>query len=151
MRRTLIAVCVAVLFFACAASAGTDPKSLVREVTNANFRGQYGKIWPSLHPRYRAVTTRAFWESCQRKRADARAGVEVLSVKVSETYPDRITLPLLGRVAVTAVSVELRVNYLGEPSTVRDTLYVMKVSGTWFGLWDPETYRAYRAKRCPPT
>ena len=46
-----------------AAFAGNDPKPLVLDVTAANIRGQYGKVWPRLHPRYRAVTTRIFWES----------------------------------------------------------------------------------------
>ena len=142
-------VALAALVAVSSAAAGNDPKSLTLEVTNANLRGQYGKVWPRLHPRYRAVTTRSFWESCQRKRGSDRAGAEFLSLKVTETYPDRITLPLLGRLGVTAVSIEARVKYLGETTTVRDTVYVTKVSGTWFGLWDPETYRSYKAKRCP--
>jgi len=46
---------------------------------------------------------------------------------------------------------EARAKYLGQTITVRDTLYVTKAGGVWFGLWEPETYRAYAAKRCPPT
>ncbi len=100
-------------------------------MTNASLRGQYGKVWPSLHPRYRAVTTRSFWEACQRKQANARGGIDLLSVKVTETYPDRVTLPLLGPVRVTAVSVELKAAILGKTITARETLYVTKVGSTW--------------------
>ncbi len=71
-------------------------------------------------------------------------------MKVTETYPDRVTLPLLGPVRVTAVSVELKAAILGKTITARETLYVTKVGSTWYGLWEPETYRAYKAKRCPP-
>src|SRR5262245_42749682 len=69
----------------------------------ANIRGQYGKVWPLLHPRYQRVTTRAFWEACQRKRARQTAGVKWISVKATQAYPDRITLPLLGSIPVVAV------------------------------------------------
>ena len=83
-------------------AAGNDPKSLVLDVATANIRGQFGKVWPRLHPRYRAVTTCSFWESCQRKKGNAVAGTEFLSLKGTETYPDTITLPLLGRTRVMA-------------------------------------------------
>jgi hypothetical protein len=33
--------------------------------------------------------------------------------------------------------------------TVRDTVYVTLVGGRLKGLWEPETYRAYKAGRCP--
>src|SRR5262245_10967746 len=75
--------------------------------TWANIHGQYGKVWSLLHPRYQRVTTRAFWEACQRKRARQTAGVKWISVKATDAYgPDRITLPLLGSIPVVAVRVE---------------------------------------------
>jgi hypothetical protein len=125
-------------------------KALQVAVTWANIRAQYGKVWPLLHPRYQRVTTRAFWEACQRKRAKKNAGVKWLSVKATDAYPDRITLPLLGSIPVVAVSVETRIEYLGTKRTVRDTLYWTTLNGVgWVGLWEPATYRAYKAHRCP--
>ena len=126
-----------------------DLKKLQVAVTWANIRGQYGRVWPILHPRYQRVTTRSFWEECQRKEARKTQGVEWLSIRATDAYGDRITLPLLGRVNVVAVSVEANVEYLGAKRTIRDTLYWMKVGGKWRGLWGPETYRAYRVHRCP--
>jgi hypothetical protein len=128
-------------------------KQLQVEQTWASIRGQYGKIWPLLHPRYQRVTTRAFWEACQRKHARKTAGVKWLSVKATAAYPDRVTLPLLGSIPVVAVSFEVKRKYLGSTKTVRDTHYwaTLNSNSGFVALWDPETYRAYKAHRCPAT
>ena len=54
---------------------------------------------------------------CQRKRARKTAGAEWLSVKVTGAYPDRVTLPLLGRIPVVVFSVEAKFKYLGSDSS----------------------------------
>ena len=120
--------------------------------TWADIRGQYGKVWPYLHPRYQRVTTRPFWEACQRKRAQKRAGVEWISVKATDAYSDKITRPLLGSISVVAITIEEKFKYLGSTQTVRETHYWTPYGGkwkTWVGLWEPATYRAYKAHRCP--
>jgi hypothetical protein len=77
--------------------------------------------------------------------------IEWLSIRVTDIYPDRLRLPLLGRVRVTAVTVTARIRYLSDERTVTDTNYWVKVGDTWRGLWDPEAYAAYAKHRCPPT
>jgi len=126
-------------------------RALTVDLAWANSRGRYETVWQrlQLHPRYQRVTTRAFWESCQRKRARAQAGVKWISIKAPSAYPDRITLPLLGSIPVAAVSVEAKIEYLGKRRTVRDTFYWAQGNIGWNGLWDPETYHAYEAHRCP--
>ena len=103
-----------------------------------------------LHPRYQRATTRAFWESCKRKAAAKQTGIEWLSIKAIDAYPDRVTLPLLGTIPVIAVTVEAKFTYLGTKHTVSDTNYWAKVVPQWKGFWKPEQYRAYKAHRCPP-
>jgi hypothetical protein len=126
-------------------------ETLTVELAWANIRGQYETVWQrlQLHPRYQRVTSRASWESCQRKRARAQAGVKWISIKATSAYPDRVTLPLLGNIPVIAVSVEAKIEYRGKRRTVRDTFYWAEADIGWNGLWDPETYRAYKAHRCP--
>jgi hypothetical protein len=153
-RRLGVLVVVLCLSLATGGNVGAsakyeDLKRLQVALTWANIRAQYGKVWPLLHPRYQRVTTRAFWEACQRKRAKKTAGVEWLSVKATDAYSDRITLPLLGSIPVVAVSVEARNEYLGTKRTVRDTLYWTTLKWKWVVLWDRATYRAYKAHRCP--
>ena len=148
-----------------ATSASSTKYELLKQLqvaqTWASIRGQYGKVWPLLHPRYQRVTTRAFWEACQRKHARKTAGVKWLSVKATAAYPDRVTLPLLGKVPAVAVIVEAKIKHGGRTQTVRDTHYWAPLhwtvgrdgsvtgDGNWVSLWDPVTYRAYKAHRCP--
>ena len=124
-------------------------KEIQVKMTWANIRGQYGFIWPLLNPQYQRVTTRAFWEACQRKRARQTAGVKWISVKATAAYPDRITLPLLGSIPVVAIRVEAKFTYLGSTGTFRDTFYWRNGDSGFTSLWDPATYRAYKAHRCP--
>ena len=48
-----------------ASSASSTQYELLKQLqvaqTWSSIRGQYGKVWPLLHPRYQRVTTRAFW------------------------------------------------------------------------------------------
>jgi len=118
--------------------------------TWASIRGQYGKVWPLLHPRYQRVTTRAFWEACQRKRAQKRAGVEWISVKSTGAYKDWVTRPLLGWIPVVVIGIEVKFRDRGTTQTVRETHYwTPDTHGEFAALWDPATYRAYKAHRCP--
>ena len=147
----MVVLCLSLVFAGTvAASAKWELlKELQVRMTWANIRGQYGFVWPLLNPQYQRVTTRAFWEACQRKRARQTAGVKWISVKATAAYPDRITLPLLGSIPVVAVSVEAKIKYLGSTRTVRDTFYWLSGDRGFTSLWDPATYRAYKAHRCP--
>ena len=124
-------------------------KELQVKMTWATIHGQYGFVWPLLNPQYQRVTTRAFWEACQRKRARQAAGVKWISIKATAVYPNRITLPLFGSTTVAAVSVEAKFKYRGSIRTVRDTSYWLNGDRGFTSLWDPATYRAYKAHRCP--
>jgi hypothetical protein len=75
--------------------------------------------------------------------------VKWTSVKATDAHPDRITLPLFGSIPVVAISVEATFTYLGSTGTVRDTFYWGYGDREYTSLWDPATYRAYKAHRCP--
>jgi len=147
----VVALCLSLVFAGTvAASAKWELlKELQVKMTWATIHGQYGFVWPQLTPRYRRVTTRSFWEACQRKRARQAAGVKWISIKATAVYPYRITLPLFGSTTVAAVSVEAKFTYLGSTGTVRDTFYWLNGDKGFTSLWDPATYRAYKAHRCP--
>jgi hypothetical protein len=153
MRRVFVLlVVVVVILVACGASEASnngDVKKVAVALVWENIHAQYGKVWATLHPRYQRVTTRAFWESCQRRKAEQQAGVDWLSIRASDAYSDRVSLPLLGTIPVTAVTIEAKVSYLGAKHTISDTNYWVKLGSSWRGLWNPETYRAYKAHRCP--
>ena len=157
LQAPTLAVAVTALLFAGAAPVSARPaeqsaRAFIVETTWQSIRAQYGRVWAKIHPRYQRVTTREKWEACQRRQARETAGFEWLSVRATDSYPDVIRLPLLGRTTVTAVSVAVVVRHpLTGRQTVRDTFYVKKVGGRWKGLWTPEMYAAYKAGRCPGT
>jgi hypothetical protein len=126
-------------------------RQVATDLVWASIRGQYGKVWSRLHPRHQRVTSREFWESCQRKRANAVASVEWLSIRVTSTYPDRVRIPGLGRTNVTALTTTARVEVLGTKRTISETNYWVRIGDMWRGLWDQETYAAYAKGRCPPS
>jgi hypothetical protein len=135
-----------------ARAGGQSAAAFAVETTRQNLSSQYGLIWAKLHPAYRTVTTRAFWESCQRKRARSMpAGFRVLSVRAIASYPDRPPLPLLGTRPATAVTLRMAfTSVVTGRQTVSDTIYVLKrPDGGWWGTWQSDTYRAYKAHRCP--
>ena len=131
--------------------AGTpSPRAVAVETAWQNIRGQYGKVWPKLHPRYQRVTTREKWEACQRKRAKETAEWEWLSVRATDSYPDAMRFPLLGHVRFTAATMKATIRHpIYGRRSISDTVYYTLVRGRWKGLWEAATYRAYRAGRCP--
>lgn len=156
-RNVVLAALIASLLTAAPAASRTDASSgqsagaFLVEASWAGVRAQYGKVWSKLHPRYQRVTTRAFWESCQRKEAKDTAGLEVHSLTAIEEHPDIVTLPLLGKLKVRAVTMEMRYSHplLGNNKKLTDTVYAVKWGTTWKGLWKPESYAAYAKRRCP--
>jgi hypothetical protein len=121
------------------------------EVLWSDVRAQYGKLWGTLHPRYQKVTTRTFWEFCQRTRDRDAAGLKVHSVKATAEYPDELRFPLLGTLKVRAVTLEMRYSHplLGKNRKLTDTVYVVRSGATWKALWEPTTHSAYAKRRCP--
>jgi hypothetical protein len=156
MRRTVIFVLIALGFGVASspawsgANAVRSPRVVAVETVWQNIRGQYGLVWRKLHPRYKTVTTREKWESCQRRRANDTADVEWLSIRATHSYADRLRFPLLGRTRVAAVTVAARIRspLLGT-RTITDTVYYTRIGTRWYGIWEPETYNAYRRGRCP--
>lgn len=153
--KLALAAVAAVLVFgtaheaAQARPAGSDPRSLAVQVVKWNFLGEYGRIWQMLDPRFQRITTRTFWENCKRKNAPA--GVTLKSIKAIDSYPDQISLPVVGKLKVTAVALEMRYTHpaLQGVQTAHDTVYWERYRGQWKGLWTLADYQAYSHHRCP--
>ena len=66
MKVALVLVVVALavtVVRAATASNEDEAKRVAVALVYANVNGQYGAAWAYLHPRFKRVTTRAFWES----------------------------------------------------------------------------------------
>lgn len=133
-----------------ASGAGSDPRSLAVQVVKWNFLAEYGRIWQLLDPRYQRLTTRTFWETCKRKNAGQ--GLQLKSIKAIDSYPDSLSLPVVGKVKVVAVALEMKYTHpsLSGVQTANDTVYWERYQGQWRGLWTVADYKAYSNHRCPP-
>jgi hypothetical protein len=152
-RNAVILMVAAFLGFAGTSSAqprGDDAKTLAVNVVKWNLLAQYGRIWQVLHPRYQQVAGRTLWQSCKEKAGADYAALTLKSVKALDSYPDTMTLPLLGKIKVQAVTLRAVIASGGQSQTVTDTVYFTKVGGQWKGLWTLADYKAYSHHRCPP-
>jgi len=133
------------------ASPDDDLRALAAKLVRWNSRGEWQKSWAFLHPRYQAVTTRAFWVACQQKRDAAGPSIVVRSVTIGTPHLSSATLPLLGQTDLTLVKVTLRYSIAGSKklqSVTGDSKWT-QYRGEWRGLWDAKTYQSYSHHRCP--
>jgi hypothetical protein len=115
----------------------------------ASARGQYGKVWAVIHPKYQAVTTRAAWEKCRRQKAAKIKGIEWLSFGAPKSSSATMKLPLLGSVKYEVVTVQARFKYRGTNYSDSSTIAWTIVNGHWRGLWSSREFADYKAGRCP--
>jgi hypothetical protein len=155
-RLTILAISLALTLIvppvASSFRAKTSPQDLAVNVLKWNFDRQFGRVWSALHPRYQRVVPRSFWEACKRSEVEGQLStITMKSIRAVDSYADTITLPLLGRLHVRAVTLELKYTQasVAGTQTARDTQYFTQVGGEWKGLWDASTYSAYKARRCP--
>jgi hypothetical protein len=125
------------------------PSAARSRSSNGDSTASTGASGKSCTPSYQRALSRTFWENCLRKKAEAIADIEWKSYKAVDSYHDVITLPLLGRTPVEAVTVRAVVEYLGKEQTVSDTRYFVRVGGEWRGVPLSADYRAYKAHSGP--
>jgi hypothetical protein len=152
-RLAIVALLAAALAPASSVAAtGTvradDPASLSVQVARWNVLHQFDRVWQTIDPRDRRVTTRNFWESCKKKIAPE--GLKVKSLTATSRQVT-IGLPPLGRVKVTVVTLKTRYTLptLSGVRTAITTIFWTRSSGHWKGLWSASDYRAYSHHRCP--
>jgi hypothetical protein len=134
-----------------AAWAAATPAQLAVRVAKSSFNGNQGSQWDTLHPKYRAVVTRARFVACERKAAAAIGKIKVLDVSAEGTQVVHTKLPLLGTVDVNDVT--LAITYRkGAKGSSRiaelDSLWVAH-KGHWVRIYTPGEYASYKAGKCP--
>lgn len=132
--------------------AATSPEALTVRVIRWNSNHQAGRLWGRLHPTYRAETTREAWEACKRKGWEDDPLIEIVSVRVIDSYEDEPTLPKLGPTPATAVTATIRFKlpeYDDKVRAVTDTVYWVEHRSRWYGVWTAKDLRAYRRGSCP--
>jgi hypothetical protein len=127
-----------------------DAGDFMKELTERSIRGQYGRIWGSLHPAHQAVVTRDKYDTCERE-SDGGTATRI-EVDVEETYQEPVTVEGVGEVDSTAVTLRLSYNnpVTGKPAEEHATVHAVPVDGEWKWLLAPGDYKAYAKGQCPP-
>lgn len=135
MRRWIVVVLVVVIA-GCGGGGGSSSTggggaaAAFRATVDEAGKGQFGRLWESLHPAQKAKIDRATFESCY---GDQVAGVDVEGVEIVETYEEKADVPGtdLKDVPSTAVTAKLTVSRAGQTASVTDTAHMFLVDGAW--------------------
>src|SRR5579871_5374022 len=106
----LVAILGAVTLLPASARPATDPTStLSQALADAVFAQRFAQVWDRIEPSYRARVARARWQRCVEGLVAQSRGYRVKSIRVAGSRRVPSTLPMLGR--VTLVDVSLQVLY----------------------------------------
>ncbi len=135
-----------------AALAAASPAQLAVSVAKSSFiKRDPGSQWDTLHPRYKAVVSKARFVACERKAAAAAGKITVVDVSAEGTRVFTAKLPLLGNVKVNDVTLAITYRQ-GSARTSQiaefDSLWVSH-RGRWVRIYAPADYQAYKSGRCP--
>jgi hypothetical protein len=133
-----------------------DAGDFMKEITERSLRGQYGRVWESLHPAHQAIVSRERFDTCERD--EDGTGATRITVKVVETYEEPVRV--LGSTRQEGESeikdstaVTLRFNYsnplTGKPAEEHQTVHAIAVGGEWKWILGPQTFNAYVSGECP--
>jgi hypothetical protein len=151
MARAILAVTALALCAAASATAAASPAQRAVSVAKLSLGGTVGVQWDALHPKYKAVVSKAKFVSCERKAAGDVGKITVLHVAAEGTNVVTAKLPLLGSVAVNDVTLAVVYRKGAEKSSRIAELDSLWVShrGKWVRIYTPTEYKAYKAGRCP--
>lgn len=116
----------------------------------AVFAHQYGTVWGYIEPGYRSQVKRSVWQRCVAHQLAQSRNVKIKRISVSGTRRLQSTLPLLGKVTLIDVSLQVLYTLPGEKSLNAGLLYAywVKTKGKWYAVWLPTQYDAYKAGKC---
>jgi hypothetical protein len=144
----------AAVVFAGAGSAATDlPVLYSAEIAHAVFSKHYGQVWNYIEPGYRSSVNRARWQHCLGELVAASHSVRVERIAVSGARDLHSTLPLLGKVALVDVSLQVLYKVAGNKALQAgvSNAYWVKSGHRWYAVWLPTQYSAYKAGKCSPS
>jgi hypothetical protein len=132
-----------------------DAGDFMKELYERQLRGQYGRVWESLHPSHKAVVSREEFDACTRQND---GGGTRVTVSVVETYDEPVRA--LGSTheegeseIKDSTAVTLRFNYsnplTGKPAEEHATVHAVAIGGEWRWILSPESFNAYVKGECP--
>lgn len=139
--RWLLLTLVLLSVVACGGSGDDDSASAFAEKTLEQARkGQNGKRWDDLHPAQQAIVTKEQFISCT--QGDS---FPVDDIDATEEFPETVTIPEVGQVETTAVTVEYSIGTTSDAIT----MHFLQVDGAWKWFITPDDLEAFKAGACP--
>jgi hypothetical protein len=127
-----------------------DAGAFMKELQERSLRGQYGRVWESLHPAHQAIVTRDRFATCEGD--EDGVGATRITVKVVETYEEPWRIKGTDEM-VDSTAVTLRYSYsnplTGKPAEEHDTTHAIPVGGEWKWILDLASFNAYVKGECP--
>lgn len=138
VMRTLAALTFLVTLTACGDYGPDEPAGLedfIEQQFDREAKGQFGRLYDSLHPLQQDVIDRNDFDLCSRQ---GEAFPDLDSVQLVETYEEAVAIPGTDETLdTTAATVRLEVD--GESDT--STFHYVEVDGDWrWFVADPEAY-----------
>ena len=150
-RLLLAAAAIAAAAVPGIAAAAGSPAQRAVAIAKASLGGRHDVRWAALHPKYKAVVSKARFVACERRAAAGLGKITVASVQAEGTAVYRTTVPALGKVDVDDVTLAITFRRGGSTQTQTaevDSLWVLH-KGRWVHLYSPDEYKAYAAGKCP--
>src|SRR4051812_41140156 len=126
MRAPAVAaLAAAVLVLPAAAWAAASPAQRAVVVAKASLNGNHAVRWAALHPKYRAVVSKARFVACERKNAAAVRKLRIVSVAAEGTSVYHAAMPALGTGDVNDVTLAITFRESGRQQIAEvDSLWV---------------------------
>lgn len=129
------------VLLACGGGGGGDSASAFAEKTLEQARkGQNGRRWDDLHPAQQAIVSKEQFITCTQDDS-----FPVDDIDATEEFPETVTVPEVGEVETTAVTVEYSI---GERSDAI-TMHFLQVDDAWKWFITPDDLAAFAAGECP--
>jgi hypothetical protein len=149
--RLVVALVLVALAVPASAWAVTSPAQRAVQVAKLSLNGNHAQRWDALHPKYKAVVSKARFVACERQASAGLGKIKVIGVQAEGTSVYHVKLPLLGTVDVNDVTLAItfrrgtgKTNQIAEV----ESLWVAN-HGRWVHVYSPDEYNAYKAGKCP--
>jgi hypothetical protein len=115
VRAALAAICVTIVVglagqagSAFGATRAVDLTTVYSQrLAKAVFARHYAAVWKYIDPRYQSVVREPHWKTCIAQLTKASSTYHIVSIHVSGARPLPTRLPVLGKVTMVDVSLQL--------------------------------------------
>jgi hypothetical protein len=128
----------------------SGPSKFSQAVAKAAFSHNYGAVWGYLHPKLQKAISEAAWQKCQQRNPIASPGVKIGQVRIADSKPVPIALPLLGKRTMRTILLQVLFTAPGGggQQIAIQYAYWIQDKGNWKAVWLPEVYSLYKSGKC---